>query len=236
MKKILITVTVILGITSISHALALPQPTRCLLIDFYDFDKEGEIYFRKDVSESSRGELKAIIKNAENRVARFWGEKTTNPKFIYCDTDDDFTAFGSPFSTPAATIMHIQSYIVISKDGADLDIISHELSHAELFARIGVINRNMKIPVWFDEGLAMQVDHRSYYSIDTLKSISNNFQSLPNVKNMEDYSTFGAGSREEIMMNYRTAKYEVANWYTPSKLDKFVQDLNNGKSFEEAYK
>jgi type II secretory pathway component PulF len=32
-----------------------------------------------------------------------------------------------------------------------------------------------------------------------------------------------------------TAKHIVKNWYTKEKLDKLVQDLKAGKSFEEAY-
>lgn len=131
--------------------------------------------------------------------------------------------------------MHIGSYVVISREGVDLDIISHELSHTELFERIGIFNRATKIPVWFDEGLAMQVDHRPYYSVDTLRVLSNNFQSLPDVKVHNSYQTFGSGTREEVMMNYRTAKYEVKQWYTSDKLKSFVAQLNEGKSFEEAY-
>ncbi|NQZ76133.1 MAG: hypothetical protein HRT61_08490 [Ekhidna sp.] len=235
MKKTLITLVIILGISSVGHAIALPQATRCLFIDFYDFEKQENLYYRDHVSAETVAELSGLIKLAEERVGKFWGEKTTQPKFIYCDKEEDYRKFGSPFPTPAAALMHIGSYILISKDGVDLDIISHELSHTELFARVGPITRKFKIPVWFDEGLAMQVDHRSYYSIDTLKALSNNFQKLPDVKKMVDYPSFGAGTREEVMMNYRTAKYVVNQWYTPEKLDQFIDDLNDGKSFEEAY-
>ncbi|WP_421763801.1 hypothetical protein [Ekhidna sp.] len=235
MKKVLITFVIILGITSIGHALVLPQATRCLFIDLYAFEKEDDIYFRSHVNANERAELKSLIDEAEKRVAAFWDKKLASPKFIYCDTDEDYLRFGAPFLTPAAAVMHIGSYVVISSDGMDLDIISHELSHTELFERIGLINRSLKIPVWFDEGLAMQVDHRSYYSWDTLKALSNNYRHLPNVKSMKDYASFGTGTRDEIMMNYRTAKYEVHKWYTTEKLEALIIGINNGKSFEELY-
>lgn len=235
MKKFGITFIIILGITSIGHALVLPQATRCLFIDLYAFENEDGIYFREHVSQEKREELKSIISKAESRISDFWGGKYSTPKFIYCDSDEDYLKFGVPFLTPAAAVMHIGSYVVVSKEGCNLDIISHELSHTELFERIGLVNRSMEIPVWFDEGLAMQVDHRSYYSIDTLQALSNYFQALPNVKAMKDYSSFGSGSREEVMMNYRTAKYEVSKWYTPEKLESFIEKINDGKSFDEAY-
>ena len=215
MKKVFITLVVILGISSIGHALVMPQTTRCMFIDLYDFEKEGQVYFRPEIDKEKRAQIHELIKQAEMRVETFWRGREATPKFIYTDSDEEYTKFGAPFPTPAAAVMHFGSYVVINQNGVDLDIISHELSHVELFARIGMINRSFKIPVWFDEGLAMQVDHRSYYSIDTLQVLSNNFQDLPDVQQMQDYGTFGSGTREEVMMNYRTSKYVISKWYTP---------------------
>ena len=235
MKKIVIILITILGISSIGHALVMPQATRCMFIDFYDFEKEGQVYFRPHTVEQKRKEIHQLIKQAESRVDHFWKGRKATPKFIFVDSDEEYFKFGAPFPTPAAAVMHFESYVVINHNGVDLDIISHELSHVELHARIGLINRSFEIPVWFDEGLAMQVDHRSYYSIDTLQKLSNNFQNLPDVQKMQNYSSFGSGTQEEVMMNYRTSKYVVSKWYTPEKLDAFIDNLNNGKSFEESY-
>lgn len=137
--------------------------------------------------------------------------------------------------TPAAAHMKLGTYVIISKKGIDLDIISHEISHTELYERIGFYNREFKIPTWFDEGLAMQVDYRNYYSIDSLKKKSNNFENLPDVKKMNSYSQFGIGKREEVMLNYSTAKYEVGKWYTPEKLKTFVRKINKGNDFKNSY-
>jgi len=32
-----------------------------------------------------------------------------------------------------------------------------------------------------------------------------------------------------------TARHEVKNWYTKEKLDKFIKDINSGKSCEDAF-
>lgn len=235
MKKITIALIIVFAASAIGHAFALPQASRCFFIDLYSFERDGDIYFRSSVPNKKKEELKLLVSLAEERVALFWGEKLSTPKFIYCENEEDYLKFGGPFLTPAAAVMHIGSYVVISKDGVDLDIISHELSHTELFERIGLVNRSMKIPVWFDEGLAMQVDHRPYYSLDSLKELSNNFKNLPNVKSLEGYSSFGSGSREEVMMNYLAAKFELHNWYTAEKLERFIFQINHGASFEESY-
>lgn len=169
-------------------------------------------------------------------MAAFWGRKTGDPKYIYCKNGEDFKKFGSPYPVPALTHIKLGSCIVISDQGVDVDIVAHEISHAELYERIGFYAWSVKIPRWFDEGLAMQNDARNYYSEDTLKSKSNNFQNLPDVKKLTTGKQFNEeGSVEQIMLNYMTSKHEVKNWYTKEKLDKFIKDINSGKTFEEAF-
>jgi len=235
MKKLIFSFVVILLISAIGHAFVLPQATNCLFLDFHELDKEGRVYFEEGFSNQEKSEIKGLVSQAEERVAGFWGEKHTNPKFVFCKSRKVYHKFGSPYATPASAVMHFGAYVVVYIDGINLDVISHELAHTELFERIGLINRSLKIPVWFDEGLAMQVDYRSYYSLDTLKVLSDGFKNLPDVKSMKAYSEFGAGSRDEVMMNYRTSKYEIAKWYSKETLDSFIEKINMGASFEEAY-
>ena len=124
------------------------------------------------------------------------------------------------------THVKLGSFIVISNQGVDLDIMAHEISHAEFYKRIGFYNWSFKIPRWFDEGLAMQNDNRNYFSEDTLKFKSNNYKNLPDVKELKSGRQFNEeGSVEQIMLNFMTAKHEVKNWYTKEKLDKFIKEL-----------
>jgi hypothetical protein len=165
----------------------------------------------------------------------FWVQKTCTTKYIYCDTEADFKKFGGSFPVPALTHIKFDAYIVISNEGADLDIIAHEIAHAEFYNRIGFYNWTFKIPTWFDEGLAMQNDYRNYYSEDTLKLKTNNFKNLPDVKQLKTGKQFHEGSNEQIKLNYMAAKHAVKNWYSKEKLEQLIIDLNSGKSFEEAF-
>lgn len=230
-----IIILILITTVGVAHAFVFPQQSRCILIDFYDFEKEGNLYFRADLEEAQKQALLATIQQAEARVASFWGEKTAQPKYIYCERAADYQKFGLPFPTPAVAHMKLGSYVVISKDGLDLDIIAHEISHTELYARIGFFKREFEIPTWFDEGLAMQVDHRTYYSIDSLKSKSDNFKNLRDVTQMKSHAQFSSGSRATVMLNYSTAKYEVHQWYTPENLATFIKSINDGQNFEEAF-
>jgi hypothetical protein len=227
---------IIIPIAAFAHFIIFPQQTRSILIDYSDFKKEGRLYFNNNNPQNKVDTVKLLIELASNRVAEFWGQKICNPKYIYCESDEDFKKFGSPYSVPALTHVKFGSYIVISNQGIDLDIIAHEISHAEFYERIGFYNWSFKIPRWFDEGLAMQNDNRSYYSEETLKLKSNNYKNLPDVQKLKSGKQFNEeGSLEQIMLNFMTAKHEVKKWYTKERLDKLINGLNSGKSFEDAY-
>lgn len=235
-KRIALVLLIVIPLSALAHFIIFPQQTRSILINYSSFKKDGRLYFNNNTPQSKVDSVKQLTELAANRVAVFWGQKTCNPKYIYCDSDEDFKKYGSPYAVPALTHLKLGAYIVISKQGIDLDIIAHEIAHAEFYERIGFYNWSFKIPRWFDEGLAMQNDNRNYYSEDTLKARSDNFKNLPDIKNFKSGKQFNEeGTHEQIMLNFMTAKHEVKNWYTKEKLDKLIKDINAGKGFNEAF-
>lgn len=233
--RFLLVFLITIPIAAFAHFIIFTQESRCILIDYTDFKKDGSLYFNPNIQQNKIDTLKSLINIASSRMEEFWGQKKCNPKFIYCDNLKDFKKYGSPYLVPAVTHLKLGSYIVISNEGIDLDIIAHEMTHAEFYERIGFYNWSFKIPKWFDEGLAMQNDYRDYYSEDTLKARSGNYNNLPDIKNFKKDNQFNDGSREQIMLNYMTAKHLLRNWYSKKKLEKLIKDLNSGKSFEQAF-
>ena len=239
LKKIIIRTClvfiILIPIAAFAHFIIFPQETKSILIDYSNFKKDGRLYFNVLTAQHKIDSLKLLINQASIRIDKFWGQKTCNPKFIYCDKQDDFEKYCYNPSVPAVTYSKLGAVIVLGAEAIDLDIIAHECSHAEFCKRIGFYNWTFKIPTWFDEGLAMQNDYRDYYSDDTLKVKSNNFKNLPDIKNFKSGGQFLAGSHEQIMLNYMTAKHEIKNWYTKERLDKFIKDINSGKTFTAAF-
>jgi hypothetical protein len=240
LKKIifrcLLIFVIIIPVAAFAHFVIFPQETRCILIDCSDFKKQGRLYFNKNTAMHRMDTLQILIAAASLRVKDFWGEKKADPKFIFCDSDADFKKYGNINDVPAVTQYKLGPYIVIGNEGADLDIIAHELSHAELCERLGFFKMMFTIPRWFDEGLAMQNDYRDYYSDDTLKAKSDNFKNLPDLQKFNSGSGFYEGTREQVMLNYMAAKHAVKNWYTRQKLNQLIGDIKAGKSFTEAYR
>src|SRR5215218_3113894 len=183
-RRIVLVFLIVIPISAFAHFIFFPHQTRSILINYSNYKKDGSLYFNTITLQNKIDTIKLLMELASNRVAEFWGQKTCNPKYIYCESED-FKKFGSPFKVPALTHIKLGSYIVISNQGIDLDIIAHEISHAEFYQRIGFYNWSFKIPRWFDEGLAMQNDKRNYYSEDTLKFKSNNYKNLPDVKKLK---------------------------------------------------
>ena len=239
LRKLIISIClvciILIPIAAVAHFIIFPQETRSILIDYSDFKKEGRIYFEAATPHKKIDSLKSFIHQASIRVSHFWGQTTSNPKLIYCDSDADFKKYCVNAFAPAVTYLKLGCVIVLSSDAMNVDIIAHEFSHAELYERIGFYKFNNKIPSWFKHGLAMQNDYRDYYSDDTLQSKSNNFRNLPDIKTYASDEQFYAGSPGQIMLNYMTAKHEIKKWYTKAKLDKFIKDLNSGKTFEKAF-
>lgn len=235
--RVLLIVIIIIPVSAFAHFILFPQKTRSILIPYSDFKKVGRLYFNSSTPLKKIDSIQSLIESAARRIASFLGDQKSNPIVIYCEQAEDFKKFGSPFLVPAVTHVIFNSYIVLSNEGAELDIIAHECTHAELYTQLGFYNWTFKIPRWFDEGLAMQNDYRNYYSEDTLKAKSDNFRNLPDLKNLKTGKQFSEdGTREQIMLNYMAAKHEVKKWYTREKLNKFIKDINAGKSFEEAYR
>ena len=81
-------------------------------------------------------------------------------------------------------------------------MLSHELAHVELSARIGYWNRD-EIPNWFDEGLAVQFDDR--YSDAEWRTRTDNGRTAPDLGQM-------AIITYDDRLGYLTAKHEVQRW------------------------
>ena len=220
----------LLPLSAFTHYLIFPQESKSILIDFSNFEKDGRLYFKPNTPQNTIDTLKNLIQQASLRIDSFWGTKTGNPKFIYCDTDEDFKKYGTTKHVPAATQLKLGSYIIISKEGIDLDIIAHEMAHAAFFEQVGFYKRRFVIPTWFDEGLAMQVDYRACYSENSFKRETNNCKNVPDVTQLTTGTQFYEGTLEQIMLNYSTAKHEVKNWYSKEKLEKSKRRSPKGRS------
>jgi hypothetical protein len=181
-KRLLRTLFIFLAlipITALANFILFPQETKSILIDFSSFSRAGRLYFNHETKKSTIENIQSLVDSASTRVSRFWGGRMADPKFIYCEQDPDYKNYSVNPRAPAVTYCKWGTYVVLSKEGADLDIIAHEISHVELYTRVGFYNWTFKIPDWFKHGLAMQNDYTKYYSTDTLTAWTDHFKNMP---------------------------------------------------------
>ena len=233
-RRFFLLLMILLFVIGVVHYFVFPQETRCILVDYSGFHKSGNLYYQGVLPDLKKDSLEQMIQLAEKRTGEFWGKKTVSPKYIYCQTDAEFHVFGGNLIAPALTQRKLGAYIVIHPSGVDLDVISHELCHAELFQRIGFF-RTLQIPSWFDEGLAMQVDYRDYFSEERQKMLADSVPEIAPVRELKTGYQFQSGNSKVVSLHYIMAKYEVKKWVSQEKLLEFVQVINEGEGFEKAY-
>ena len=233
-KKVTITFILMIVAVSAAHAIIFPQESRNMAIGLYQFERDGNLYFRESIDEVTKTKLKVLLSEAQAKNKEFWGELKANTKVIYCHTNEDYMKFGLPFMTPGVARTKLGSYVVLSPNGLNVEVLAHELSHTEFNVRIGFFNQ-FKIPTWFNEGLAMQVDNRSLYSTESLRVHSHNYTKVPEVKQLNSFAEFAGGTPDQVQLNFMTARYEVGLWYTKERLDQLIQAINQGDSFCEAF-
>ncbi len=105
-----------------------------------------------------------LVQKAKTRLTPLFGEVIARP-LLNCTTQ---TKFHSPAPGYTLFIPVLPHIITLHRHGLNQDVIAHEYSHSELATRLGYLPRLLHIPIWFDEGLAMQVDHRPDYAQETL--------------------------------------------------------------------
>ena len=187
----------------------------------------------------NRQELLGMIEQSEERVKAFFGDlyymdETT---FIICDDNGLIRKLGEDHGTVCVDFPSEKRYICISDEYLELDILAHEITHAELRARLSV-KAQKQIPTWFDEGIALQNDYRERYSEEQWIAQTDNGKNTVALEEMDTPSEFYAGEAEDRRFRYLNAKHELSEWmavHGQQGLLKLLEQINDGVDFNTAY-
>ena len=229
--------------------LLYPQATRCTLIYVSNFDRiQSSVYVSPGTSAEERDSLNILLAKSDERINEFWNGKESNPTIIYCHDEELYKKYGSETDSPANIFgTPIGSYIVIGPLGLNLDVVSHEASHAELSKRLGWLTMEWKIPTWFNEGLALMVDYRftnpdtQFRHEDYRKEWYRKTGFGANKVELREISSvngFFNGESEDIYLAYLTSGMEVSRWLQrvgQKGLMQFINQVNDGDGFGKAY-
>lgn len=228
MKKIV--VFVVLFVVGVSYLPAKFFNT--LHIDYSNFKQiEKNIYMDNSFKETEIENLKTLFLNAQKRIENRFGKLLSTPIIIVSKTEENSLKFGN--SVGLTYVSPFNNYVVIGDKGLNIDVIAHEILHAETAHRLGYMTRQFKFPVWVDEGISMQVDYRKKYIVDTLSS-----KEIQRIQTLESVKLFFGHDAQQVVKNYQGAKYVMAQFLEQNpQVDVFelLQEFKDGKKIEELF-
>jgi hypothetical protein len=228
---LLATVVLILGGAAL-YVLASTAVGRCYLVSWSGLDQIApNLYVDPDMPEAQRQSLLSRLADSEKQVASLYGSYTARPTVIAGHTMavmDDYG--GNLYNRAGRTYLTLASaFIVLGPDGVrSEDVLSHELAHAELLARIGYWSRG-EIPNWFDEGLAVQFDNRYRFAEWAVEADDG--------RAAYDLDQLGVIKHDDWLA-YAGAKQEVNRWLATvgqAGLLALLQAIQSGEAFQPAY-
>lgn len=170
-----------------------------------------------------------LVSDAKGRIREVFGEPRSKPLVLLFDEGSSFGPFRLN-EYGSTQFLGSRTCVLIGPKGQNVDVVSHELMHAETADRIGFVAKFTELPTWFDEGLAMQVDFRPAYDIQAGAAVD----SKP-VRDLRTARYFFASDSENLTRNYALAKAEVALWAKRvgySSVYAQLDRIRQGESFE----
>ena len=199
-------------------------------IKYSDFNNvSGNIYIDPKIEKIEYERILSLLDKAKSRITNKFGAFTALPVIVITGTPENSNKYGLGTFPGKAFAAPWQEYVVINYQSHDVNLIAHELMHAQLREILGYWVYQTKIPTWFDEGIAMQVDFREQYNVD-YQSFSQ--QELNRVKTLDKPSKFWTSSKEQDIKNYRTAKatvQEMLSKHSPKELYSKLLRMRQGK-------
>lgn len=213
-KKIILAAAVLLTLFSLfGIALSFPAASICMFAD----------YSKSQVKQTT------LIEQAKSRISNKFGSLQAKPRFIFFENTNQFWPFN--INTYGSTsLVGNNLCVIIGPNGNNIDVVAHELLHAELFDRIGYWNSLNNFPVWFNEGIAMQVDFRTKYDWHDGSSIDSIY-----VRQLESDKQFFVSDSRVLTQHYAAAKYEIRKWLDKignEKLFLKIDSLAQGYTFQ----
>ena len=235
MRRRLLAAAVLVSAGAASAAALSPGATSCALVQFAPLERlaDGSLYERGG-SPRHHGAAVAAHHAAIERITRTFGAPVADPYIIYLDHPARFWPF--VFSPYASThFAGPRICVVAGPDGRNVDVLAHELVHAEVAARVGFWRRMTQIPVWFDEGAAMQVDDRAEFNSMAGETLS----STAFVEPLKSFGAFFAVDPDTLTRHFTLAKSHVAAWFERVGRGSFYRRLRairTGQSFDEVWR
>lgn len=214
-------------------AFAVPGAVACVLVGTKGFESIADrTLIEAQSSARDKIEIHDLLAAARERIGTAFGAPRAKPIVVFLQDEEDFwplklNAHGS------TNFVGNRTCVIVGPNGRSVDVVAHELMHAELADHVGYWRRLTEVPTWFDEGIAMQVDFRPRYDFSLAKPANTDY-----VRKLGTTQAFFQSGGNELVQNYASAKYEVAHWLSGIGMKNLYQRLEriqNGEQFDSVF-
>ena len=227
-RTILVTCCSALGLGLATLAYAVPGATACAIVESTRLESlpDGTLV-ESGSSAPERDKLLDLMSRARARIEKTYGAPRAKPIVVFFQDTQFFwplklNAYGS------TSFIGSRACVMVGPKGQNLDVVAHELMHAELFERVGYLRRFTEVPVWFDEGIAMQVDFRPRYELPKGEPIDTTY-----VRQLETVRQFFQPNDQQLTKNYAAAKAEAAQWLSEVDAQSLYQRFDRIRTGEQ---
>ncbi len=227
-KKIILLLLLCALSSSLLHSSIIKRMT----VEFSDFVLISKnIYVDPKISESEYKNIVSLINDAKQRIIDRFGSFKSTPIIIFTNSSKMAKEYGTNDFGSAIRLPWNQ-YVVFGPKGQNIDIVAHELLHAEVGDRLGYITTQFKLPVWIDEGVAMQVDYRKKYLIDFSSINQNEIDRVTSTGTSQiiNINPFFSDTREQIIRNYQISKALITKILKQYSNSPIYEMLNRAKN------
>lgn len=210
----------------------------CATVRFSSFiEVEKNIFIDNALENSEARRLQLLIDQAKSRITGKFGTMASNPVIIVVDSHNSPGKYGlgPDRQTVRAYLTPWGAYLVISSGTQDINLLAHEYFHIEICKRMGYLAFKTKLPVWLDEGLAMQVDYRERFNTDSPPVTS---ADIDRVKTLHRSSDFFTGNNEQTVNNIHAAKaavHEILNRHSSASLYELFSRVKKGEDIADVF-
>lgn len=199
---------------------------------------QDHVYISNDYS-GDKQKVISVLDESTKRVSAFWGSLESSPIIIICDNQKTLEKLGGDHDTATLVLFDAYSFISISSEYLNVDVMAHELTHAELHTRLyhGKLPQKL-VPTWFDEGVATQNDYREKYNDDAWKKATNNGLNVLDFRAIDTAPEFNQGETSERIYRYIVSRHELKEWIERNGMDgllELISGVNDGVDFYDLY-
>ena len=216
MNKFIFLLFVAVGLLAgCSHNISTPQAYRAKMVRI-----APRIFVDSEMPPQQRQLFLTTVKQSEKAIEFFFGDIKATPVIYACSTKSCFRKFGGIQSRAKAID---DNQVFLSYRGLDKVTVTHELAHVELHKRLGHEHWS-KVPMWFDEGLAVLVCKDPRYVAKT--------PVMPVTELVTQQQWIRAVQKNKPV--YSTAKQVVEGWYQNvgrEGLEAVLKRLQQGSTF-----